>query len=136
MFRNGLYTVNTTEILSDGQDSSNAAKYLVTVTLDCGHEIFRGHFPGNPILPGVCQIGIIRELSEDILGYKLLLSQAGQVKYLSLINPLANPVLQFSLKYSPSANDETEVSAEIASSGSVFMKMKGRLKKFKQEFDV
>jgi len=136
MFRNGLYTVNTTEVLSGGQESSDAAKYLVTVTLDSEHGIFRGHFPGNPILPGVCQIEIIRELSEDLLGYKLLLSQAAQVKYLSLINPLANPVLQFNLKYTPSSPEETEVSAEIASAGSVFMKMKGRLKKFKQEYNV
>ncbi len=32
------------------------------------HEIFKGHFPGNPVMPGVCMIQIIKELTEILIG--------------------------------------------------------------------
>jgi len=70
---------------------------------------------------------MVRELAGEILERKLLLSQAGQVKYLSLINPVKDPRLLVNLKFTDIGPDEFDVSAEINSGDSVFMKMKGRL---------
>jgi 3-hydroxyacyl-[acyl-carrier-protein] dehydratase len=54
----------------------------VKVKLNQNHEIFSGHFPGNPILPGVCSLQIAKEL--------FLQSQIiaiGSIRYYSPINP-------------------------------------------------
>ena len=36
---------------------------------------YRGHFPGNPILPGIVQLSFIRRLAERRLGIPLRLSE-------------------------------------------------------------
>jgi 3-hydroxyacyl-[acyl-carrier-protein] dehydratase len=131
MLKDKLYKINTIRILPHEGDDNSAQKYSASVELDASHEIFRGHFPGNPILPGVCQVEMIREIAEEITGRKLLLSKAGQVKYLSLINPALNPALNVNIRLTSQNHDELDVSAEVASSDHTFMKMKGRFNSIK-----
>jgi len=42
------------------------SKYLAMILINEEHEVFQGHFPGNPIMPGVCMMQIIKELTEQI----------------------------------------------------------------------
>ncbi len=133
MLSGKLYSVNSIQELPGEPGSSPAQRYLINLTLNREHDIFSGHFPGNPILPGVCQVEIVRELTGVILGRELLLSQASQVKYLNLVNPVSNPDLNVTLKLSDSGDEGIEVSAEINSSTVVFMKMRGRFTDFKSE---
>ena len=48
---------------------------------------YRGHFPGNPILPGIVQLSFIRRLAERRLGIPLRLAGVRRIKYLRLITP-------------------------------------------------
>ena len=48
---------------------------------------YRGHFPGNPILPGIVQLSFIRRLAERRLGFPLRLAGVRRIKYLRLITP-------------------------------------------------
>ena len=52
-----FYTLN--QIAPQGE-----GKYICRITLNPAHPIFAGHFPGNPITPGVCMLQIIKELTE------------------------------------------------------------------------
>jgi len=65
--------------------------------LKSDHAVFSGHFPGNPILPGVCTVQIIKEILEKALEGSLLLTSAGMIKYLGFVNPLKAPELSFDL---------------------------------------
>lgn len=85
-----FYTLNSLE----KQDAEN---YLCTLTLNSQHAIFKGHFPGNPITPGVCMMQIIKNLTEEITGYKLFLAKTTNVKFMALINPINHPILQLTL---------------------------------------
>ena len=131
MLTGKLFTINTIDLLQLNKENAYFSKYSVTLALNCHHDIFNGHFPGNPVLPGVCQVEMIRELAEKILGLRLLLSQASHVKFLSLINPLISPVLCLNLTLGESGRNEFDVSAEVTSVESVCMKMKGQFKEFK-----
>ncbi|NND88837.1 MAG: 3-hydroxyacyl-ACP dehydratase [Flavobacteriaceae bacterium] len=71
-----------------------------TVKLNKDHEIFNGHFPGNPVLPGVCTMQIIKELTERALDKNLLLSVSSNIKFMALINPEKTPVLDLEIKVS------------------------------------
>ena len=42
-----FYTLNQIESQGEG-------KYLCRITLNAAHPIFAGHFPDNPVTPGVC----------------------------------------------------------------------------------
>lgn len=67
------------------------------VTLNNAHEIFEGHFPGNPVTPGVCMMQIIKELTEEITGKSLFMKQSSNVKFMAIINPYTDPKLKLNL---------------------------------------
>lgn len=71
--------------------------YVAQISLNKNHEIFQGHFPGNPVTPGVCMIQIIKDLTEKIVGAKLFLTSASNVKFMAIINPEENTDLRLEL---------------------------------------
>lgn len=98
MLIEGLYKVTDIEKTDLG--------IYVKIHLDKDHEIFEGHFPGNPVMPGVCMIQIIKELTEKEVGAELFLSRSTNIKFMAIINPEKNPDLALSI-------DITQNSAEI-----------------------
>lgn len=75
----------------------DADTYIAIVMLNAKHDIFKGHFPGNPVTPGVCMMQIIKELTQQITGEKLMMKQATNVKFMALINPEQTPELRVEL---------------------------------------
>ncbi len=79
MLRNSFYTLkelNTTQ-----------SDLTAVINFNPRHDIFRGHFPGQPVVPGVCMIQIVKETLEMACGQKLLLRHGQQIKFLRLIVP-------------------------------------------------
>lgn len=62
-------------------------EYIFKILLNPEHVIFKAHFPGNPIVPGVCQIQIAKELLEFVLKRPLCLVGAKNVKYMAVMTP-------------------------------------------------
>jgi len=89
MLIKGLYTV---EEVSKTDEGINAK-----VRLDKDHEVFKGHFPGNPVMPGVCMIQMVKELTEESLGKELFLEVSSNIKFMAIINPEINPTLNVEL---------------------------------------
>lgn len=63
------------------------------IKLNKDHEVFNGHFPGNPVTPGVCMIQTIKEIIETQVKQSLFLQYISNVKFTALINPNINPEL-------------------------------------------
>ena len=78
-------------------EQQDAEHYLCRITLNAEHSIFEGHFPDNPITPGVCMMQIIKNITEEITGKSLFLAKTVNVKFMALINPKINPELQICL---------------------------------------
>jgi len=55
--------------------------------------IYRAHFPGHPITPGVCILMMVTEVAGVIAGRSLALDSAPTVKFLKPIRPLENPTI-------------------------------------------
>lgn len=102
MLLTDFYTVENIEKISD-------EKYNATVFLNKEHAIFKGHFPGNPVTPGVCMMQIIKELSQEILGSSLILKSSSNVKFMALINPEVNAKLRLELDLSGDLDSEVKV---------------------------
>ena len=66
----------------------------VAISLEAEHPVFKGHFPGNPVTPGVVQIQIVKELLELHLKKKLYLDSIGRCKFLHVLNPAENAKLE------------------------------------------
>lgn len=90
MLLKDFYSVNKIETGLNNQ-------YKVQVTLHSNHTIFRGHFPNNPVTPGVCMLQIIKELTENITQKELMLIKGNNIKFVAIINPFTDPVLDLEL---------------------------------------
>jgi 3-hydroxyacyl-[acyl-carrier-protein] dehydratase len=89
MLMNNLYTLRLMESAPDGSAIRSE------IMLNSRHPLFKGHFPENPILPGVCTVDIIRELLELSIRKPLKMVRAGSIKYLGFVNPEMMPLLEF-----------------------------------------
>ena len=96
-----LYSIKKSETIDD-------FNFNIQIELNPKHEIFDGHFPNNPIMPGVCMIQIIKELTELFTSQNLFLSKVSNVKFMAIINPFINPILDIDLSISRE-NDEIKV---------------------------
>lgn len=95
-----------------------------TISLNPGHDIFKGHFPGNPIVPGVCMMQMIKEVLENQLDKKLKLVKADNIKFLSFINPNDHPQVGLEIKVSV-VEGVVKADAQLVNEGIVFLKFKG-----------
>ena len=56
-------------------------EYTCKVDFDADFAGFEGHFPGNPIVPGVCLIELSRVLGEQAAGRDLILEEISLCKF-------------------------------------------------------
>jgi 3-hydroxyacyl-[acyl-carrier-protein] dehydratase len=76
------------------------SKYIATIKVNENHDVFKGHFPGNPVMPGVCMMQIIKEISEQITECSLFMQTLTNVKFMALINPFVSSELLLELEIS------------------------------------
>ena len=69
-----------------------ANEFSCRVVFNDAHAIFKGHFPGQPVVPGVCMIEMARELLQAQTGKRLMLHDARNVKFLQFITPAMQPL--------------------------------------------
>lgn len=70
----------------------NDDRAQATGTLNPEHPVFAAHFPGRPVLPGVCQVRLATELLRVMEGRHLRLTSAKNIKYTGLITPQVSPL--------------------------------------------
>ena len=70
---------------------------IVRVTIDKKHHIFNGHFPNNPVTPGVLMLQIIKNCLETYSNQSLLMQETSNVKFLLPVNPLIDNELIFNI---------------------------------------
>jgi len=101
----------------------NGAKAVIEI--NPAHEIFNGHFPGTPVVPGVCMMQIVKEIAEDILVKDLKLIKADHAKFLTVINPLQTGSVKLDLKYTITGGGNIITVASLFNDGVVYFKFKG-----------
>lgn len=88
--RNSLY--NRGEWIEENET------WRVNITLHSSHIIFQSHFPGEPVMPGVCILQIAKELLEDYWNCQLKLIRIKNVKFLYVITPEKHSHISFVLE--------------------------------------
>jgi 3-hydroxyacyl-[acyl-carrier-protein] dehydratase len=121
LFRNDLYTV--TEIKTE-----SSLKFSAEIKLNLSHKIFDGHFPENPILPGVCNIQIIKELLSQFTGKNAKLAQAVNIKYSTFIDPRRNPDIVYDFTLSESGPDIMNCNVSVNYSDVTFCSFRGEFR--------
>jgi 3-hydroxyacyl-[acyl-carrier-protein] dehydratase len=105
--------------------AQNTISWEFRIELNPQHPVYEGHFPGNPVVPGVCQVQIIKELLTLSLGKEVALVQSGNIKFLSMISPDHTPVLNVRMEMKEPSLTGCEINAVISSGENIFIKFKG-----------
>ena len=106
-----------------------AADAVITAELDlnAGHKIYEGHFPGQPVTPGVCMMQMIKEILEDVLGKETNLVSAAELKFLAVINPQENNLIHASINYATDESGNINITASLFKDELVHFKCKAQL---------
>ncbi|MEO7215125.1 hypothetical protein [Mucilaginibacter sp.] len=93
------------------------------VTINADDEIFEGHFPGHPVLPGACMLQIIKEVLQEALGEQLILKKASSIKFLMQVDPTIINCLKVNINYKK-IDASVEIIAAMMAGDSTCLKLK------------
>ena len=117
MLQGSFYT-----ILND-QSEPNTVNVLLELNPD--HHIFEGHFPQVPVVPGVCMMQMVKELVEASIGKPLRIGKADHLKFLSIINPKENKLVQVQIAIGLNGSESIHATASFFYDDITFFKFKG-----------
>ena len=105
------------------QTSGNS--FSAEVHLDPSHPVFKGHFPGKPVLPGVFLVQIVAEVISKIKGRSFIVQEAANIKFLSIIDPDSHGVITLEGSVLEEPGEILTIDATIRQDQLLFAKMKG-----------
>lgn len=117
MLKNNFFIITNI----DGEGDS----FNVMLTLNAGHRIFDGHFPGRPVVPGACLMQMVKEITETVLDTGLTLLRADHLKFIAVIDPTRKGILKMRLTCLKNEDGLVNVSASLAENEKVCFKFNG-----------
>lgn len=112
-----------TNLFTIKQDTSHENQHEFALQLNAEHLIYKAHFPGKPIMPGVCIVQIAKELAEEMVGRQLDVISVKNAKFLAVINPEKNPEVTYVVEVLMVTEDEVVFSALVKNEKTSFAKL-------------
>lgn len=113
------YTINSVSKLEDGAS-------LFHITLHSDSTIYEGHFPGEPVSPGVCNIQMIKECAEQVAGKSLFLNNLQQCRLTVLVTPIAHPQVEVTIRLEEKG-DTYKLKATLGKGDDTYLDLKAEL---------
>lgn len=103
MILENFYTIAAKNVIEENKI------YVFDITINNKHAIFEGHFPDNPIMPGVCMMQITKDIAENLTNSKLFMKKCSNVKFMAIINPDKNKDLNLQITITEEENGDIKV---------------------------
>ena len=104
-------------VYSDGK-----AEALLSVNGDS--EILRGHFPGQPVVPGACMLQLVKDVLETMLKGKLQMKEAQQIKFMNMVVP-GDDQLKLSISFVNVEDNSFAAQASLTNNETICFKFHG-----------
>jgi 3-hydroxyacyl-[acyl-carrier-protein] dehydratase len=98
---------------------------IAALDINKGCDIFKGHFPGHPVVPGACMLQIVKEVLEAALDASLRLRKAEHLKFISMIDPGNTSSVALDIAYKIVEHGDISVVAKIITAEIVNFKFQG-----------
>lgn len=98
--------------------------FRVRLNPDC--TVYQGHFPEEPVSPGVCNIQMLKELAEQTAGEQLFLHNLQLCRLTTLIAPQTHPTMEAAISLS-SQGESYKLRASLSHNGETCLEMKAEL---------
>ena len=116
MLRDSFYSIVSQENISDTQTQTK-------VLINAAHPIFEGHFPEQPVVPGVCMLQMVKDIVADKAQRNIQLQSLANVKFINVVIPQQHSELDITIKYENSVDNSIKVSSTITANETVFLKI-------------
>ncbi len=113
------YTIENVVKLEDGTT-------LFHISLRSDSAVYQGHFPGQPVSPGVCNIQLIKECAEQVAGKPLLMNNLQQCRLTTLVTPLEHPEVEVRL-FLEEKDSGYKLKATLGKGENIYLDMKAEL---------
>jgi len=110
-------------IIKNQQTTESTTLFDVMLLPECS--VYKGHFPGMPVAPGVCNIQMIKECVERMAEKPLLLESMAKCKFITMITPDQHRELQIHIVSTESEDKRLKVSATIGYDNTDYIIFKG-----------
>ena len=84
------------------------------VTFDPEHPVYGGHFPGQPVTPGVILIGMLRDLVQLAMAKPLMMTEARTVKFHQPLKPVIDQRVSVEISYQTVEPDVLAIKATVS----------------------
>ncbi len=118
MFHTTLFTILE-------KDNSMPGEVTGRIKLNENHDVFKGHFPDNPVLPGVITIQIVLEFFANVMDKEFMVAEAKNIKFLKIIQPHINSELSITLKFVYLEEKKLKITATVFYGDDIFFKFSG-----------
>lgn len=102
--------------------TDNVIKAVLSINADS--QIFEGHFPGQPVVPGACMLQLVKDVLTNTLAYKVQLKKGDNLKFAGMIEPGANHTVYLEISYKLGDGGMT-VTAKLSEGDRVCFKFQG-----------
>lgn len=99
----------------------------VELILNSEHIVYEGHFPGMPVVPGVCSLMMVKECVEKVTNRKYSFQYINTCKFLSAIRPDECKTLRIRLERKESSDSACIIQAQVFAGDGVVLKLKANL---------
>lgn len=124
ILKDQLYTIT-------GQHEEDE-KTVVTVRLNPECFIYKAHFPGNPITPGVCIVQAASEVLGSVLGNNLEITEVKDAKFTNILSPVQNKEADFVFNSIEQSDDAIKAKVDVKAGDEVFTVISFTCKPIKQ----
>ncbi len=87
-------------------------------------KIFKGHFPGQPVVPGACMLQMVKDVLETSLSASLLLKKADQLKFINMLLP-SEGMVKLEISYKICDDGLFKITGKLGSGDVVYFKFQG-----------
>lgn len=105
---------------TDGADTQFEVEMLAS------HPVYEGHFPGKPVSPGVCNMQMLKECAETLIGREMMLNFVKQYRMMAVMSPQATPQVQIRMNLAETEEGYT-LSASVWMGEQQLIDFKGQL---------
>lgn len=104
--------------LTKGENAVDA-----TIKLNASHAIFEGHFPNNPVTPGVVEMEIVKEILSLGLEKPLKMKTMSSCKFLAILNPINVENVHVKISITEMDDAFVRISGQLADDTTSFLKI-------------
>lgn len=104
-------------------ESTGEGSRSYQIRLNADHFIYRAHFPGEPITPGVCIMQTALELTSLACGLELELANVKNIKFLKVISPAQVSLITYTLGKLTVEEDGVKVQVSVSAENEIYAKL-------------